>query len=53
MINYKIFLDFKKNSKIGLSPVGLCVLLTNARTFLCKTCEFFNIDPLILEEYFI
>ena len=53
IIKYFAFLDFKKNLKIGLSPVGLCVVLTNARTFLCKTSEFFNIDPPTLEEYFI
>lgn len=56
---YFAFLDFKKNLKIGLSPVGkmyrACALLTNARTCLYKsqTSEFFNIDPLSLEEYFI
>ena len=52
------FLDFKKNLKIGLSPVGkmyrVCALLTNARTCLYKaqTSEFFNFDLPTLEEYF-
>ena len=38
VINYFKFMDFKKNLKIGLSPIGkmytVCALLTNART--CK-----------------
>ena len=58
IIKYFAFRDFKKNLKVGLSPVGkmhrVCTLLTNARTFLYKTqtSEFFNIDPPTLEEYF-
>ena len=58
IIKYFAFLDFKKNLKIGLSPVGkmyrVCALLTNARTCLHKTqtSEFFNIDLPTLEEYF-
>ena len=58
MIKYFAFLDFKKNFKIGLSPVvkmyRVYALLTNARTCLYKTqtSEFFNTDPPTLEKYF-
>ena len=58
IIKYFAFLDFKKNLKIGLSPVWkmyrVCALLNNARTCLykTKTSEFFNIDSPTLEEYF-
>lgn len=52
---YFAFVDFKKNLKMELSPVGkmykICALLTNARTCLykSKTSMFFDIDPPILE----
>ena len=53
------FMDFKKNIKLNLSAVGkmylTCALLTNAKTCLYGnlTSEFFNCDPLILEQYFV
>ena len=59
IIKYFAFLEFKKNLKIGLSPVGktysVSALPTNTRTCLYKTqtSEFFNIDPPNLEEYFM
>ena len=59
IVNYCAFLDFKKNMKIQLSAVGkiycVCALLTNAHTCLYKsmTSEYFDIDPPMLEQYFI
>ena len=56
--NYFAFLDFKKNLKIGLSPVGkmyiVCSLLRNAHTCLyhSSTSEFFGIDPPAIKDYF-
>ena len=53
------FIDFKKNLKINLSAVGkmylTCALLTNAKTCLYgnMTSQFFQMNPPILEEYFI
>ena len=58
IVKYFQFIDFKKNLKIGLTPVGkmyrVCALLINARTCFYKTLtsEFFSIDPPPLEEYF-
>ena len=58
-MNYFKFLDFKKNLKIGLSPVGKmylsCALIQNAHSCLygSTTSEYFNVDPASLEEYFI
>ena len=52
------FLDFKKNLKLQLQPVGkyyaVGVLLTNAHTCLygSLTSRFFNIEPPSLESYF-
>ena len=57
--NYFAFLDFKKNLKIQLSAVGkmymVCALLTNSHTCLYKsmTSRFFDVDPPLLEEYFV
>lgn len=51
ILNYFIFLDFKKNLKIGLSNIGktyvVCVLMRNALTCLYgnQTSEFFYLDP--------
>ena len=51
------FLDFKKNQKILLQPVGkfyiVGALLTNCHTCLysCQTSEYFGIDPPSLETY--
>ena len=59
IVNYFKFLDFKKNLKIGLSPVGKmylsCALIQNAHSCLygSTTSEYFNVDPPTLEEYFI
>ena len=56
--NFFAFLDYKKNLKIGLSPIGkiylVCVLLTNARTCLYKSMssKYFGIDPSSLQQYF-
>ena len=58
VVNYFKFLDFKKNLKIGLSPVGkmyiFCALLHNARTCLYgnKTSRYFDIKPPELQNYF-
>ena len=55
---YFSFLDFKKDLKIGLSPVGnmyiVCALIANARTCLYKSqaSDYFRINPPILEDYF-
>lgn len=55
---YFAFLDFKKNLKIGLSPVGkmysVCGLLRNALTCLhgSTTSSFFGLQPPTIQEYF-
>lgn len=50
--SYFAFLDFKRNLKIGLSPV--CALLRNAITCLYgfSTGSYFDVQPPTLEEYF-
>ena len=58
-ITYFKFLDFKKNLKNGLSPVGkmyiACALIHNART--CSygntTSTYFDCEPPAVEEYFV
>ena len=58
IINYFKFLDFKKDLKLDLSPIGkmyiVCALLRNALTCLYgnTTSEFFQLDPPSLEDYF-
>lgn len=58
IVNYFKFVDFKKQLKIGLSPVGkiylVCALLQNARTCLYgnMVSEFFDVAPPSLQEYF-
>ena len=58
IVEYFKFVDFKKNLKIGLSSTGnmhiVCALLRNALRCLYgnTTSEFFELDPLTLEEYF-
>ena len=58
IINYFKFLDFKKDLKLDLSPIGkmyiVCALLRNALTCLHgnTTSEFFQLDPPSLEDYF-
>ena len=55
--NFFKFLDFKKDLKIGLNPVGkiyiVCALLHNARTYLYgnKTSTYFDCEPQTVEEY--
>ena len=59
IVNYFKFLDFKKNLKVGLSPVAkmyiVCALLHNARNCLYGsiTSTYFQLQPPIIEEYFI
>ena len=58
IVNYFASLDFKKNFKIGLSPVGkmyiVCALLRNAHSCLYQssTWKFFGIDPPQIQDYF-
>ncbi|XP_015772316.1 PREDICTED: uncharacterized protein LOC107350588 [Acropora digitifera] len=58
IVNYFGFLDFKKNLKIGLSPVGkiycVCALLRNALTCLygSSTSSFFELQPPSIHDYF-
>ena len=58
ILNYFKFLDFKKNLKISLSSVGktyvVSALLQNALTCLYgnQTSDFFELDPLSLQDYF-
>ena len=56
--SYFSFLDFKKNLKMGLSPVGkmysTCAVLRNALTCLygSSTSTFFGVQPPTIHEYF-
>lgn len=58
IINYFKFMDFKKNLKIGLSPIGkmyiVCAILRNALTCLYgnSTSDFFELQPPSFQEYF-
>ena len=53
------YLDFKKNLKIGMQPVGkyykVAAILTNCHTCLygSQTSTFFNCPPPLLEEYIV
>ena len=55
---YFKFVDFKTQLKVGLSSIGkiclVCGLLQNARTCLYgnKVSEYFEMDPITLEEHF-
>ena len=57
--NYFAFMDFNKNLKIGLSPIGkmyiVCALLHNARACLYKniTTNFFDVETPRLQDYFL
>ena len=57
IINTFKFMDFKKNLKVGLSPIGkiyfASAIIRNALTCLYGniTSLFFQIDPPILHEY--
>ena len=56
--NYFKFIDFKRQMKINLSPVGkmyfLCALLENAQTCLYgnQVSQMFGIEPPTLNDYF-
>jgi len=58
LVTFFAFLDFKKNLKIGLSPVGVvysvCALLRNARTCLygSTTSTYFDVQSSTLDDYF-
>ena len=58
IVEYFKFLDFKKNLKVGLSPVGkmylVCGLLHNARVCLygSKTSSYFDIELPSINDYF-
>ena len=57
IVNFFKFLDFKKNLKLGLQPIGkmyiVCTFLMNLRTCMygSMTSNYFNIDPPTVEEY--
>ena len=59
IITYFKFLDFKRDLKIGLSPVGkmyiVCALLQNARACLYGNTisTYFDCEPPTVEEYFV
>lgn len=58
IVSYFAFLDFKKNLKIGLSPIGTmyraCALLRNADTCLYSSMSssFFDLEPPTIQDYF-
>ena len=57
IVEYFKFLDFKNNLKIQLSPIGkyyiVAAILRNALTCLYRNqTEFFDLEPLLLQEYF-
>lgn len=58
VVQYFAFLDFEKNQKVLLQPVGIyylvAILFTNAHTIFHgnKTSAYFNCAPPTLEEYF-
>ena len=58
VVNTFKFVDFKKNVKIGLSPIAktcrVSAILSNAHACLYgnTTSNFFDIEPPTLEEYF-
>ena len=57
IINYFKFMDFRKNLKVGLSPVGkmylICALLQNCRTCLYgnQVSSFFDCEPPNIDTY--
>ena len=59
IVNFFKFIDFKKNLKVGLSPVGkmylVCALLQNARTTLYGnlTGGTFDVDAPVITDYFV
>ena len=58
IVSYFAFLDFKKNLKINLSPIGAmycaCALLRNAHTCLYSSLcsSFFDLEPPTIQDYF-
>ena len=58
IVSYFAFLDFKKNLKIGFSPIGTmycaCALLRNAHTCLYSSMSssFFDLQPPTIRDYF-
>ena len=58
IVSYFKFCDFKKNLKIGLSPVGkiysVCALLRNSITCLygSNAADYFEVQPPALHYYF-
>ena len=58
VVAYFAFMDFKKNLKLGLQPIGkmyrFCVLLKNARACLYGnlTSVYFDLTPPSLGDYF-
>ena len=56
--NYYKFVDFKKQLKTGMSPVGkiylVCGILQNAHTCLYGNLvsDYFNLEPPSLQDYF-
>ena len=52
------FLDFKNNLKIGLSTVGKMYIIRslNRNALTCmygnQSCEFFSLEPPLIQEYF-
>ena len=56
--NYFKFIDFKRQMKVNLSPLGkiyfVCALLENAQTCLYgnQVTQMFEIDPPSLNDYF-
>ena len=58
ILNYFKFIDFKREMKVNLSPVGkmyvVCALLENAQTCLYgnQVSQMFGIDPPLLNDYF-
>lgn len=57
ILSYFAFLDFKRNLKIGCSPIGtmysVCGLLTNALTcfYGSTTSSYFELQPPAIQEY--
>ena len=58
IVKFFSFMDFKRNLKIGLSPIGkmyiVCSLLTNAHTCLYGSMSsmYFDLPPPTIYEYF-
>ena len=59
ILDYFIFLDFKKGLKLQLSAVGevyiVCALMHNARTCMYgnETASYFVLKPVAIEDCFV